>query len=253
MHRDRCAVELGRQQVRDEVVARIGAPAVDLVEEEALDDQPVLLADLGIAQPELEDALHPLGEVVAAGRVDAEDLGDHARRDLLGVALGGVDLALLDEAAQQLAAQLAGRLPEPLDRLRREERQQEAALGGVIGRIGGDDRTELVAVLVVRRRDRRHGDLGRREALDVMGHAGDEGVRRRQVRAAPPVGVGDRAAAPQVVPDRVRLAHVARVEDVEVVGPIVDRFGARHRVIPPTSVSESPNLPPGGPSAHRTP
>ena len=60
---------------------------------------PVLLADLGIGEPELERSTDPLGEIVTACGIDPEDLGDHPRRDLLGVLLGDVDLAALDEAA----------------------------------------------------------------------------------------------------------------------------------------------------------
>ena len=72
-------------------------------------------------------------------------------------------------------------------------------------------------------------DLEGAEVGDVVGDGGDVRVPRRQPVAASAVGVGDRAAAAQLVPDPKRVGYVRRVEYVEIGCPVLNRRSLCHR------------------------
>ena len=75
-----------------------------------------------------------LAEAVGVLLREPEHVGDHPHRDVLGVLDRGVDHVRLPiERGQQRVAVLAGGRLDPLDRLRREGGEQQAA-GGVVER-----------------------------------------------------------------------------------------------------------------------
>ena len=56
--------------------------------------------------------------------------------------------------------------------------------------------------------------------LDVSGDSSNVSVGRRQPGSAEPIGVGDGAALAQVVPYRIRILDISRIEDVVVSGRV---------------------------------
>ena len=105
-----------------------------------------------------------------------------------------------------------------------EPGQHQAAGPGVVGLVGIDRRQRDLdrrrrALLVV---EGQHADVAGAEAVVVLGETLHVGVAGREPRAAPPLGVRDRALLAQVVPHRVRVGDVVGVEDVVVGRPVVD-------------------------------
>ena len=86
----RLAVDLGGEQLADQVVAGVRLAVRDLRGEEREQLVARLRAQHRVLQPELEHAAHPGRELIGHRLVDAEHLGDDPHRDLLRVALGGV-------------------------------------------------------------------------------------------------------------------------------------------------------------------
>ena len=225
----RLAVDLGLQQLADQVVAGVGAPLGHEVEE----IRHQLVAGLGAALlvvGELEQVAHPAGERVAHRLGHAEDQADHAHGDLLGVVGGGVGPALLDEAVHQPPAQLARVhlvLGHPVVR---EPGQDQPAAPRVHRRVAADRRhsgrkrcaTGLGELLG--RRRRQDADAARAEVLVIAGDRRDIGVGGGQPRPTPAFGVGDGAFPAELVPDTERVRDIPRVEDVVVGRPV------RHRI-----------------------
>lgn len=100
--------------------------------------------------------------------------------------------------------------------------------GLVVRRIRGD----------WRRRDRRlrphlaHDDAAGREVRAVVGDGAHVLVPGRQIGALVSLGVGDRAAPSQLVPDRKGIFPPARVEMIPIGRPVGNRLARRHGALP---------------------
>jgi hypothetical protein len=171
-------------------------------------------------------------QLVVLGR-EPEHAGDDGGRDVLRVVDRGIARVGVADPVEQVAAQLPGDRLQGLDRPGSEGRQQQAAGEGVERRVRRDRR---------RAADRRLGlglDLGHHDApagevVGVVGDGRDVGVARRQPDPAVPIRVGDRAARPQVVPYRERVADPGGVRMVEVGGEVGHGWPGRagHGVTP---------------------
>ena len=77
-----------------------------------------------------------------------------------------------------------------------------------------------------------HHRAARGEVLGVVGDGADVLIAARKISAHEPLGMGDRAFLPQLVPDRIRIFTPARIEMVEVRFPIGRRRPFAHRPLP---------------------
>ena len=188
------------------------APLLELDQE--VIEQPLgpALAPLGVVG-ELEHVAHPAGEGVGQVGGDTEDPGDDPDRDLLGVVGGGIGVPVVGEPVEQSAAELAGQRHVAVDPRVREPGQQQPPGPRVQRRVRRNRRQAVlevgpvevgVGVLVLVAGDDRH--LERAEVRDVVGDGGDVVVAGGQPAALAAVGVGDRAAPAQLVPDAERVA-----------------------------------------------
>ena len=88
---ERLAVDLGVEQERDEVVARVGDVILDLrlqvVEQLLHADGPLLQRERHAFEHVVDEAAERVGVLLG----QAEHVGDHAHRDVLGVVARGVD------------------------------------------------------------------------------------------------------------------------------------------------------------------
>jgi hypothetical protein len=132
------AVDLGVQQPRDEVVGRIGCSAAlgdHAVEvggelrrhpgEPFAVDAILSLVLRGVGA--LHDDVGPLGEARVVGRIGAEQVRDHRRRDRRHVLGDQVAATPREQAVEQLVAQVAGERLHPADAVLRDRRVDDAA------------------------------------------------------------------------------------------------------------------------------
>ena len=139
---------------------------------------------------------------------------DQQHRQRLAERLVEVGLARLGDRVDQSARELADVLLHPRDRRRREPRQQQAAVLGVLRRVGLH-RQQRPPVT-----DRRQHHAGPRgEALDVAADLVDVLVAARDPEAAPRIRVEHRAA-------RAQLAVRLRAAGAHLVVVVVERGGA---------------------------
>ena len=96
-------------------------------------------AAFGIVR-ELEDVAHPLGEGPGHRLGHAQDVSDHANRDLLGILRGGIALAASDDLVDQAAAEITGEHLVLGDPCRAHRRQHEPPGPRVQRRVGADRR-----------------------------------------------------------------------------------------------------------------
>ena len=73
-----------------------------------------------------------------------------------------------------------------------------------------------------------HDDGATREVVGVLGDLGDAGVRRGEPGAAVAIGVGDRAALAEVLPDRIGIGDPLRIGVIEVGGEVLDEWAVGH-------------------------
>jgi hypothetical protein len=219
---DGLAVDLGVQQCAHQVVARMGAPILELLEQ--IERQGVAAAGgPSLLVGELEEVLYPAGERVGHLLRHAEHQRDDPDRDLTGIVARSVGGAVVDETVDQAVAQLPGERLVLRDTGVGEPRQHQSARPGVVRLILVDrwerdlDRRRR-ALLVVEGQD---ADVAGTEPVMVLGETLDVGVASRQPRPAPSLGVGDRTLLAQVVPHGIRIGHVVAVEDVVVGRPVV--------------------------------
>ena len=156
---------------------------------------------------------------------EAQHRGDDAGRDELRVVGSPVHELVSDHLVEVFVAKGANLRFQGIDRSRGERRQDDATSDRVKGRIGRDrwraaDRRgdEVRRVFVVH-----HHHHAAREVLRVIGDRGHHLVRGGEPPAAVTIGVRDRAAFAQVLPDWVRVVHPLRIGVVPVGGEVVDR------------------------------
>ena len=209
---------LGRNELADEVASRFGLAALELGDEVGAEALLAPQVPLRVVA-ELEHVAHPAGEFVRHRLGHPQDVADDPDRDLLGVVGGGVGAAGAEEPLDVAPAELAGHRLVAGHAGVGEPGQDQPPRPGVQGWIGGDGR-EAVEVLdlllplglgVVD-----DADLAGAEPLDVVGGFHDVGVAGEQPRAAPALGVGDGAGAPEVVPDGEGILDVPLVEQLKV-------------------------------------
>ena len=148
--------------------------------------------------------------------VEAHQVGDDLGRDLLGVLHRRVAPPLVGELVDQAVGQVPGVRLELGDRLGREGLRGAAGgrCRGTAGRTRSAGRWGLARStspgVGVDERHRRHDDeLLARQLRHHAGHLGHVLVPGGEPRAAPPLGVGDGAALPEVGPDRAGVGAVA--------------------------------------------
>ena len=105
----------------------------------------------------------------------------------------------------------------------RERRQQHHARRAMLGRIGGDRGRRNA-----RRRRFAHDDAARGEMLGVVGDRAHVLVARGEVDAHEAVGMGDGARLAHLLPDREGVVDPARIEMIEIGGPVLDRRTRAH-------------------------
>src|SRR5262249_25737297 len=67
--------------------------------------------------------------------------------------------------------------------------------------------------------------------LRVVGDGPHVVVARREVDAVEAIGMRDRTFLPELVPDRIRVVHPARIGMVEVAAPVRDRRSFGHGLL----------------------
>ena len=134
------AVDLGRDEVADQVVARVAPTLLHRLAHVGHDLGRGPSPGLGVLATHLDEVDHPPPEPVAVGGIDPEDRGDGPDRDVLGVVDGGVTPAPgRHRGGQLLAMGPDGRFPGRR-RPGGEERQQGPPEGLVVGRVAVDRR-----------------------------------------------------------------------------------------------------------------
>src|SRR5205085_8068305 len=116
----------------------------------------------------------------------------------------------------------------------RESGQQQVLGRPVLGRIGGDRRRRNA-----RRRRLAYDDAAGGEILGVVGDRTHILVARGKIDAAEPLGVRNRTLVAQLLPDRIRVLDPARIEVVEVSGPVASRRARAHDLSSMTSMASS--------------
>ena len=219
------AVELRVDQVGGEVVTRVVQVVVDLREQVV--EQPCDPLDALVRRQvdAFEQVLDELAELRPVLRREAEHVGDDPHRDVLRVVVGGVDHVPPRERVDERVAERPRRRLLPGDGVLGERGQQQLARVVVERRVGGDRRRAADRRQLAGRPEVAHDDRPRGEAFGVVGDRRDVLVAGRQPCAAEPLGVGDRAALPQVVLDRVGIGGPLRLEVGEVGRPVGDRAG----------------------------
>ena len=139
--------------------------------------------------------------------------------------MGRVDHVPPRERVDERVAERPGGRLLPGDVLLGERGQQQLARVVVKRRVGGDRRRAADRRQLAGRPEVAQDDRPRREAVGVVRDRRDVFVAGRQPGAAEPLGVGDRAALPQVVLDRVGIGGPLRLEVGEVGRPVADRAG----------------------------
>ena len=86
-----------------------------------------------------------------------------------------------------------------------------------------------------------HDDAARGEVLGVVGDGAHVLVARGEIDAHEAVGVGDRARLAQLVPDREGVVDPARIEMIEIGGPVLDRRTLRSWLPPHFSMISTAN------------
>ena len=230
---DRFAIDLGVQQLRDQVISRIGASRRESIDEELDHSLSASLTTFGVVR-EFEDVAHPAGERVAHLRRNTEDVRDHTHRNLLGVIGGQIGLSSMDKSIDEAIAQGLGHRLVRQRLLWRHPGQDQTPRPGVQGRVGGNRRDAVgkqlwLAASRQARGGWNHRDAAtRRESFDVAGNGGHVVVTRRQPRATPAVGMSDRARFTKRVPDTKRVIDVTGVENVVISGPVDDLLRVFH-------------------------
>ncbi len=136
----RLPVDLGGEQLAQEVVTRVPAPVLELAQEVVEQALGAALAPLGIVG-ELQHVAHPAGERVGQVGRHAEDPGDDPHRDLLRVVGGGIGVARVGELVEQAATELAGQCA----RSRPPACARTTARGAAASRCGAEGRPISVA------------------------------------------------------------------------------------------------------------
>ena len=191
------ALGLGRDQVGDQVDARVLAPrrdqrvGPDVELRDRLLDQPAL----GGQAPGVELALDPVGPVVQARRVGqrrAHHVGDHQRRVGLGELLDELAVPVLRQAVDQLAEESPHRRAVAIDGARGQRRVDEVAQPTVVGATDVDD---VLDHLLVQRPVGDPEQLGDRQAgedrvlgpQEVLARGSIEHHEAERARRQPPV------------------------------------------------------------------
>ncbi len=219
------AVQLGVDEVRREVLARVVEVVADL-REQVVEQLPHARDALLRRQVDaFERVLDELTEPRAVLRREPEHVGDDPHGDVLGVVAGGVDDIPALERVDEAVAQRSGRGLSLGDRGLGERGQQQLARVVVKRRIGGDRRRAAHRRQLAGRPEVAHDDRPRGEALGVVGDRRDVLVAGREPATAEAVGVRDGAALPQVVLDGVRVGRPFGFEVGEAGRPVGDRTG----------------------------
>ena len=174
--------------------------------------------------------VHELEELLDVLFREAQHAADDARRDVLRVLRARVDHVLAGQAVEQFRTELSDHRLQRVD-----------GAGAKAGRIsrraiawnGGSDvmggATPIGAGQVQFRRATVTDDDGAtREVIGVLGDLRDAGVRRGEPGAAVAIGVGDRAALTQVLPDRIGVGDPLRIGVIEVGGEVLDERAVGH-------------------------
>ncbi|MGY4607561.1 hypothetical protein ACVW16_005973 [Bradyrhizobium sp. USDA 4474] len=216
---------LGIHQIRDEIVGRLRSALLDMGPEIVAHLLHGLQQHVLVLDAELQDHVDPVDEEVAVALGNAEHVRDGLNRDVFAIARGGVDLAIGDEAVDQLVADRAHPRFQFLHRVRRERRQQQLLGRFVHGRIGSDRRRRVSRDFGP---DVADDDAARRKMLGVVGDFAHRFIGRRHIAAEKAPGMHDRARGAQLLPDREGIVGPLRVGVVEIVDPVGHgRMGGR--------------------------
>ena len=220
---ERIAVDARGQQIADEIVAGIIAPLINLRAKIIGHLVGRALRHRVVGNAEFEKIVDPTAKAIAVLRRNAEHVRHQPHGYFLGEIDGGIARGFAHDPVDELAADLARLGRVPLDRLGGEGGQQHRFGALMLGRVRGDGRGAALG----RQALAHHHAVGR-EMLGVVGDRAHVLVARGQVDAHEAVGVRDRTLLPQFVPDRVRVLDPARIEVVEIGGPIGDGRSAAH-------------------------
>ncbi|KAG1647391.1 hypothetical protein GQR58_030641 [Nymphon striatum] len=156
------------------ILLGIGHAFVDLAADEPDEFIACLHARFGVVDAFAEQHVDPMHELVGHAGVNADQVGDHPGRNLLGVVDGAITLAALDEAVDELMTELLGVLLVGGHSPRSEGRQQHAPRPGLDWRVCGNwcGRNHLLVAREFRsiggRRHYQH--LPRAELWNHLGH-----------------------------------------------------------------------------------
>ena len=219
-------LQVGREQLREQVVLRHPAPLVDElfdVGADAADRFQFFGRDLRVAVVEPHHGVDPLAQHVLVFVGDSQQRADHHRRDLRREHLHVVEAVAVAFGIEELRAQLTGARFERANSARREGPAHDAAQIVMIGRVQEDHHSEPGIG------HRRFGIVGGR--VDHLEHGAARGAiglpleRRlqhigeaRQCVEVVALVVVERRFVAHPLPHRVRI----RV-DLGVVGVVVQR------------------------------
>ncbi len=172
-------VDLGVHDCGRDVVGRLCTPRFDVADEELEQRHEVVEALAGSVR-RVDRRIGPAPELVAVGRVDAEQLGDDQHRKRCRDRFDEVDLGAGRHLVEHGARHGTDAIFERPDRTGREPARHQTAPGCVLGRVHVQDRAFDHAA--VAQRIVQQNAAARTEALGVAAHGAHVGVTRDRPR-----------------------------------------------------------------------